>query len=227
MHESTPSDATPKQQLVELLTLDFTPVEDIAAAKNAQEEGDALGSLLASTRTTEDIDARMASEENILLGERVAELAAPAPITEAFKGFIVSEVRRAHAWQDGVDDAIAPDRLGLTSGDGIFDPARAEELEGQAVRRRLTDIVRNYTFRVASGADVPLLALRPDRRPRDYVAAVSQLSTWEADYEETYSEHPFEGIERDALFAALPGEVERSFGQMLQDLQELREREEE
>jgi len=225
MHESTPSDATPKQQLIELLTLDFTPVENIAAAKNAQEAGDALGSVLATTRSTEDIDARMASEENILLGERVAELAASAPITEAFKGLIVSEVRRAHAWQDGVDDAIAPDRLGLTSGDGIFDPARTEELEGQAIRRRLTDIARNYTFRVAAGADVPPLALRPDRRPQDYVAVVSQLSAWEADYEETYGEHPFEDMEADALFAVLPGEVERSFGQMLQDLRELHERE--
>jgi hypothetical protein len=226
MHERTPSEATPKQQLIELLTSDFTPAESVALTKEAQEEGDALGSLLATSRSTEEIDARMASEENILLGERVAELVAPASITEAFKGFIVSEVRRAHAWQDGVDDAIAPDRLGLTSGDGIFDPKRAEELEGQAVRRRLTDIVRNYTFRFASGTDVPL-ALRPDRRPQDYVAVVSQLSAWEADYEETYSEHPFEDIEADALLAALPGDVERSFGQMLQDLRELREREEE
>lgn len=232
MSEQDPASADPRQQLAALLTLDFTPTEREAVIERAEQEGDALGSLLAAAVSVEEIDARLASDENVALGEQVAELVAPAPITESFKGFIAGEVRRAHAWRTRVGEAVAPDRLGLVTG-GIFDPERARDVEGQAIRGHVFDLLRRYTSVTSSdeASEPDALVPRTGKRPQDFAEAIDHLHAWEADYEETYGENPFEGVDAEAYLAALPrikkvrpeDEAESGFRRIAQKLHELRD----
>jgi hypothetical protein len=211
-----------QQRLIGLLRADFTSPESERLAREAQQKRDPLAGLLSHARGVEDIDERLASDENVELGERVMALLAPAAVTESFKGFIAGQVRRAHAWQDRVDSVVAPDRLGLTSGDGIFDPLRAKEIEGQTIRGRAFDILHRYTYaaRPESAADLPPLVLQPSTRPRDYVEAVDEFTAWGADYKETYDEDAFEGVEGETLLAAVPF---ASFDRIIERLEDLRD----
>ncbi|MGH2878765.1 MAG: hypothetical protein ACRDK4_04055 [Solirubrobacteraceae bacterium] len=234
-HEQFGKADQPKQRLTTLLQADFTSSESKAFAQQAKEDN-ALASFLAHAVSVEDIDTRFASDENMALGEQVAALVAPAPITDSFKGFIVGEVRRAHAWQTSVDPVVAPDRLGLASGEGIFDPERSREIEEQTIRGRAYDVLRHYTSSSsADSSELPQLGLRPGRRPRDFSAALNQLLTWEADCTQTYGKDPFEDVDKEALLAAAPratyvevdkeGDNELSLGNIVRRLQELRDNE--
>ena len=140
------------------------------------------------------------------LGQAVERLVEPAPVTESFKGFIAGEVRRAHAWQDDLDPVVAPDRLGLSSGEGIFDPARAKDLEAQALRGRMFDVMYHYTTAFTiEGEDQtvpPQLFLTGSVRPRDYTDAVDVLDEWSRDYRETYDEDPLEGLDGEPFLDA-------------------------
>lgn len=138
-------DSDPKQRLIALLQADFTSPDKAALAHQAEAEGHALAGFLAHAVSIDEIDARLASEENVELGQAVERLLESASVTTSFKGFISHEVRLAHAWQDSVDDVVSPERLGLLSGEGIFDPARAEDLEAQALRGRMFDVMHRYT----------------------------------------------------------------------------------
>ena len=224
MHEQH-HDSPRHQRLISLLQADFTPPDKQALAE--RRGGSALTRLLAASRAIEDIDERFESDDNIELGEAVERLVAPAPVSPAFKGFITGEIRRAHAWQSKVDSVVSPDRLGLLSGEGIFDPTIAQSLEGRALRGRVADIYRR--FMVASDAerrdpDLPLLP-RPGVRPRDVVTAVDQVEDWIADYERTYGDEVIEDVGiidafRDAAPTATPLEP---LGDFIPRLQELRD----
>lgn len=148
----------------------------------------------------------MASDENLTLGKQAATLVEPAAITHSFKAFIVGEVRRAHAWQDGVDDVVSPERLGLLSGEGIFDPPRAKDLEGQALRGRMFDVMHRYTtgFSIEGEDETvpPQLFLTGSVRPSDYMDAVDVLDEWSRDYRETYDEDPLEGLDGEPFLDA-------------------------
>lgn len=203
MHEQ-PSDESlaPKQQLIALLQTDFTPEGEPEAAPDPD---DALASLLSHVISTEDIDARLLSDESVQLGQTARELLAAAPVTEAFKGYITDEIRQAHAWQSRVPDAVAPDRLGLVSSEGIFDPAQAERLEGAAVRGYLFDLISEYTAALTADGQTPeQLVLRPGVRPRDYTDAVDRLDSWLAEYQAQYGKHALEGVDADAFIEASP-----------------------
>jgi hypothetical protein len=206
MHEATSDYPAPRERLISLLQADFTPSDKTALADRAGAEGNALAGLLSRARGMKEIDARFTSEENIELGRTVAEVVEPAPVTESFKGFIVHEVRKAHAWQSKVKGTVAPDRLGLLDGDGIFDPVRAKDIEGQTLRGYAFDTVNGYTVRPAEedAMEFPPLLLKPGVRPSDYIEAVDTLVAWAHDYEDTYGEDPGEGLDPEAYRDAAP-----------------------
>lgn len=218
-------DSDPKQRLIALLQADFAPSEKEALD---QEAGDnALKGLLANMRSVGDIDARLASAENIELGQAVERLVESAPVTESFKEFIANEVRQAHAWQDSVDDVVSPKRLGLLSGKGIFDPVRAKDLEAQALRGRMFDVMHRYTTAFTiEGEDKtvpPQLILTGSVRLSDYTNAVDILDEWSRDYRETYDEDPLEGLDGEAFLDA-GGRVEIPKGSdMAEYIKRLRE----
>jgi hypothetical protein len=155
----------------------------------------------------------MASSENAELGLSLADLLAPAPVTESFKAFVISEVRRAHAWQAKVREAVSPDRLGLSGGAGIFDEEQAQHIEGQALRGFAFDLIREYTYTVVPERDTerpPMLFLRPTVRPSDYVEALDKLGSWTSDFHDTYDQDAFEGLDAGAYADAIP-KVELEF----------------
>jgi hypothetical protein len=194
-------DNDPRQRLVSLLQVDFTPPEKEVLAQEAG--NNLLMGLLASVRSIEDIDARYSSDENIELGQAVERLVEPAPVTDSFKGFIAHKVREAYAWEQKVDDMVSPDRLGLLHGDGIFDSERAQEIEAQTLRGYVFDIMNRYTVTPdTDDADLPPLLLMPGVRPSDYTAALERLRDWASDYIHTYHEDPFEGLQGEAYLAA-------------------------
>lgn len=209
-HEHDQGD-DPRRRLISLLQVDFTTSEQQALEAEAAAEESALKSLLADVQSIEDIDMRYASAENIELGQAVERLVEPAPITDSFKGFIAHKVREAHAWQTKVDDVVGPDRLGLLSGEGIFDPERAQDVEAQTLRGYAFDIVHRYTVAPTGDTDdLPALLLKPGVRPRDYAAATDTLVIWADDYEQTYDEDPGAGIDPGAYLDAAPQAPVRS-----------------
>lgn len=197
-------DNDPKQRLISLLQADFTPPDTQALAREAGDN--ALKDLLANVRSVDDIDARYASEENTELGEAVERLVEPAPVTASFKGFIAHKVREAHAWRSKVDDIVSPARLGLLSGEGIFDAGRGRDIEAQALRGYAFDIMHRYTTTFAiegEGATAPgQLFLTGIAKPGDYRKAVDIFDEWTDDYQQTYDEDPFEGLEEEAFLDA-------------------------
>jgi hypothetical protein len=218
MYEATRGDGSPQERLISLLQADFTPPDKTALADRAKAENSALVGLLSQARSVEDIDARFESEENVELGEAVERLVEPAPVTESFKGFIAHEVRKAHAWQSRVDEVVAPDRLGLVSGGGIFDRAHAKDIEGQTLRGYFFDILNGYTLSPEEeDGDLPPLVLKPDVRPSDFVDAVNALVAWASDYEQTYGEAPSADLEPEAYLAAAPRARVMSQEEMEQD----------
>lgn len=199
-------DSDPKQRLTALLEADFTSPEREALIRKAEQGDNALDALLARAISVEGIDARLASEENIELGRAVERLVESAPVTESFKEFIANEVRRAHAWQESVDDVVSPGRLGLLSSEGIFDPARAKDLEAQALRGRMFDVMNRYTtaFTIEDEDQTvpPQLILTGSARPSDYTSAVDVLDEWSHDYRETYDEDPLEDLDGEPFLDA-------------------------
>jgi len=197
-----------RQQLIRILQSDFIP-EDKREPAEPSADDNALKSLLRHSRNVEDIEARLQSENNLQLGRSVAELLIPAAVTDSFKAFLVNEVRRAHAWESEVSDVVAPDRLGIVSGDGIFDPKQAQELEAQALRGYGFDIAKEYALApTGEGAeDLPPLVLKPGVRFSDYEEALDRLDSWNADYEATYGTDPFEGLEA-GIYRDAASEVE-------------------
>lgn len=201
MSERVHEYSDPKQELIALLQMDFTSPNTEAWAQKAVAEDDALAGLLANVRSVEGIDARLSSEENAELGQAVERLVEPAPVTNSFKGFIVNEVKQAHAWESQVRDAVAPDRLGLLSGNGIFDPAQVKDIETQALRGYVFDIIHTRTVATDTVDDdnLPELLLKPGIRPSDYVEEVNRLFQWIIDYRQTYDDGLFETLEIDAF----------------------------
>lgn len=88
----------------------------------------------------------------------------------------------------------------------MFDPAQAKDIEAQALRGYAFDIMHRYTAPVAvegEGQGVPpRLFLTGIVRPSDYIKLVDALDEWADDYERTYREDPFEGLEGEAFLSA-------------------------
>jgi hypothetical protein len=206
MHEATSDYPAPRERIISLLQADFTPSDKTALADRAGAEDNALAGLLAQARGTEDFDARWSSEESAELGQAVERLTGPAPVTLAFKGFIANEVRQAHAWQRKVDDVVSPERLGIQSGEGIFDAAQAQEIEAQTLRAYSFRIIDQFIAATIEGEDSttpPQLFLAGSVRPSDYREAVDILDEWTADYQRTYDNDPFDGVDRGVSLGAI------------------------
>lgn len=197
-HEPQPAEAEgPRQQLIALLQSDFTPDEQPAPAP-----GNALGDLIAHAYSTEDLDARMVSEESMALGEMIKLLLEPAPTTESFKNCVAYEVRRAYAHQDKVSEVVAPERLGLLSGEGIFDPAQAKDLEAQTLVEYSFDFVKRYMIVAGPPRYPEPTIMQGPARPHEYREAVDYFVDWLEDYRQTYVEDPLAGTDYNAYIAA-------------------------
>lgn len=134
MHEQRPQ-ATRRQDLIGVLRTDWTtPERRELLVQEEREPSNALAGLLAHSVVVEEVDARASSDENSQLGNIMARLLDPAPITESFKRAIAAEVQLAHALQEPVSEAVSPERLGLTDGEGIFDPEHAKMIEADYLR---------------------------------------------------------------------------------------------
>lgn len=185
MHEQAPSESDNRQQLIELLSIDFTPPEHFSPENKRElereaEEGNALAGFLSRAVPIQPIGPRFASEENEELGRKAEELLEPAPITASFKGYIVHALRHAHAWQSQLDRPARPDSLGLTAGQGIFDSDKARELEAEALR--------NYWAGHIEQPPVMPFDIDPRRR----------VEHWLAEYWEAYREDPFANMRHAA-----------------------------
>lgn len=188
-----------------MLRADFTPPSE----KPSQEiEDNAFASLLAHhvLQPVERIDAKYVSAENVELGQAIERLVEPAPVTASFKGFIADEVRRAHAWGGKVDEVVSPERLGLQSGEGIFDAAQAQDIEVRTLRAYSFRIIDQFIAATIEGEDEtasPQLFLLGSTRPSDYRTAVDALDEWIADYKRTYDDDPFDGLDREVTLSAI------------------------
>jgi hypothetical protein len=185
-----------KQQLVDLLSADYAQPD--SRARVWERRIGALSHFMSQTRVTK---RREKSDENLELGLGVDRLLVPAPITFSFKMFITNSIRRAHAQQTTVYDAIAPDRLGLTFDDGIFSTDRAQEIEAQVWRGVLFDTVKRHLVSIKPDASKPEQVLMI-RYPVELRESRFTLSAWRADYRQHFGGDPFEGIEDMALIDA-------------------------
>jgi len=229
-HEQDASDQPrPKQELISLLSKDFTPPERQAAL----DDSNALSRFLAIARVKEDIEERTASDECAQLAASAAQALETAPITDSFKGIITGHLVRAYAWESAVDDSVSSDRLGLLSGDGIFDAAEAKIIEAQALRGFLFDIVNNQVLLPDDEGELeeagPIIP-----NPALYVQLMEAFDSWALDYLTAYSEDAFAGIEPEAYLDAakrvriIPREESEEIGwaEMIERLRELKQKQE-
>jgi hypothetical protein len=201
MHEQANDGEQVHQELVAVLRSDFTP-ENFPTLPS----GSALKHVLARAVSTDELAERFASPANLALGARTAELVADTVVTDAFKAFIVNEVRQAHAWERPVDEAVSPSALGLTDGEGIFDRGPAQAIEARTLRGALFDLVHRHTLALKTQDETgePVLVVKPTIAPRDYVDALDRLLEWRIDYAKSYGEDPFAGQTRADYTAAAP-----------------------
>jgi hypothetical protein len=171
-----------KQVLVAILESDSSP--QVGASTNS-----VLGRFVATTRPAEDVAERLASDENVELGLRVERTLGATAITASFKSYIINEVRQAHGWRNPVSETVSPDRLGLRSGDGIYDPEQSQDIESHAIRGFLHDTMK---AQIVIPEDAEGEELGPAiRNPRVWAETVQWLAFWEDDYKATYGEDAF------------------------------------
>jgi hypothetical protein len=193
--------AAPPEQLRALLELDFSP-PSLPDPPPGQKHS-ALTVFLHHTRVAEDVEQRFISIENQELGQQAGQVLEAAPVTDSFKGFIVKAVREAHAWRRRVDDVVAPERLGLTRGDGIFDPEQAPELEAQAIRDYLVTVVARNVDLVQDRSQEgtrqgELRSLTLER----YAQEIAFVDEWSEAVADTHGIDVFEGVDDDAFMDA-------------------------
>lgn len=199
MDEREPGTKDRKQRLLELLTADFESPERKQAVGEATRP---LARLLAHARDAEEVDRRYGSADSQAIGHEVDALVGPARVSKSFKMFITDSVRRAHAFETTVDRAVAPDRLGLQSGDGIFDPDQAQQIEAHVLRGAVADAMRRFYIipETETGEELEPLMVG---RPKDFRDWVFTLGVWEDDYRNRYGgDEPFAGMEAAAFWAA-------------------------
>lgn len=188
-NEPLPPHDEHRWELARLLSADFTPAEPSVSVA----QGSALHVFISRINQARQ---RYDSLESDLLRTAVEKSLEPAPITEALKSFIVDAVRRAHAAQTAVDDAVAPDRLGLNTDHGIFDPLEAPEIEGEILRGFLFDIHRRFAgIPEDETATIGPVAIYPE----SYRQAISTFVAWESDFNAAYGRSAFDGTEMDAF----------------------------
>lgn len=228
---------TPREQLIGLLSLDFTRPE-AKAAQEAIAEREASGGIaapnlhefLAMVRTPEDAAERLGSEEGQKLIAETAEALETAHITESFKGVIAAYFARAYAWEESINKAVSPERLGFLDGDGIFDAGRAQELEKQALRQVILNIASEHLI-IPEGEDETEIHKPIVRNPVAYTQAIDGFDAWTMEYLATYGEDPLAGTEPDAhLEAAKRARIitdeeaeESGFAELIERLRKLKE----
>jgi hypothetical protein len=190
---------TPADQLRELLLLDFSPAPLPPSAPG--ERRDAFAEFMHNVRAVEEVEERRESEESQELVWRTETALEVAPVTELFKEFIVAAVRHAHAWRSPVGGVVAPDRLGLTSGPGIFDPERASELEAQAFRGYLTSVFeRNVALLQTSDQldtwEGEFQVVTPERFAQD----MDRVARWAEDFQGLHDRNPMGDVDIKAFY---------------------------
>ncbi len=207
MHEHDPSGQSPRQELIDLLTADFSSSE--GEADSYVYEASALSRFLAHTVAADAVDERFHSQECIGLGDQATILLSSAKTTIAFTMFIVEQIRNAYAHQARVDEVISPQNLGLmTDGEGIFDVTRAQAIEAQVLRSHAFDLVKRNMYALGSDdPDLPPLTIKPGLNPSDVSRAVFILDAWTQDYYEKYGEDPFETTREAYSDVATPVEI--------------------
>jgi len=234
MHEHDPSGQSPHQQLIDLLTADFRPSP--SEPESPINEDNALARFLAHTVSAEEVDERFHSLESIDLGEQSEILLRPAQITIAFKMFITERIRHAYAHQTKVDEAISPERLGIATGEGIFDAGQAKDIEAQILRGHAFDVIKRYLIAPENAEEhgLPPQVLRPGIRPSDASNAISLLHFWTQDFQATYGEDPFEGTREAYQDVSIKAQVidvegegdETGWGDFIERLNQLRQQRE-
>jgi hypothetical protein len=196
----------PGLPLNQYLTADYTPEERPAVLDVLADNPDIFLDLspeISLIPNPKVVETRFASEESSAIGHSVEELLTGTHITDSFKKFIVYEVRRAHANETHVSDEIAPDRLGLTIGPGIFDADAAVEIEAQCIRGRLASIVESHVVSVLDDEG----RVRPAiQREPEFLLAWQTMMDWITDYVVTTKINPFKGINLNEMLSALAGE---------------------
>jgi hypothetical protein len=126
--------------LSDYLQMDFARTELIQTLNGAS-TAYVLGSMAlhnSSSQTdaaeSEAIQARRLSDENMQLGVEIQVLLEPSFITYYFKNLIAAEVRNAHAQESRVTSLVAPSRLRIDTGLGIFDRVQAPDIEAECIR---------------------------------------------------------------------------------------------
>jgi len=208
MHERySGTGPTPREQLIGLLSSDFTTPERKALAQRGAEEGNALSGFLSRVVSTEDIEARLASEECTRLAAWTAQTLETAAITDSFKNLIIGYLIKAYAFESEINELVSPYRLGFLgeeglSGEGIYDPGQAKDIEGRALRGFLHDITTNQLLvpeiKDETEEDPEPIILNPAA----YAQAMDAFDAWTLDYMTTYGEDAFAGIEPGAHLEA-------------------------
>lgn len=213
--------------LRQLLAADFRPEETQQAQLSAT--SGSLAWLLAHTVDAEDVEARLMSEENRLLGEEVMHNLVGAVITVSFKSFIVNTMRQAHASEARVSKEVAAVNLGLNDENGgIFNAVQAPIIEAGFLRVRLYNIINQYVITGVAENDQPT---RVVLHAQNYIDEMMVLEQWIAEYVEVHGKNPFEDVDMDAYMLAtqevqvIPPKSEEGqrLGELLQRLEELRQ----
>lgn len=202
MHEHDPSGQSPHQQLIDLLSADFSPPQ--RETESSADEDNALSQFLSHAVSAEEVDERFYSPESLDLREQSEILLRPTKTTIAFRMFVTDQICLAYAYQTRVNEGIYPQRLGLTTGEGIFDASQAQGIEAQVIRGHAFDLVNRYLIAPDSDdPDIPPLVPRPGINPDIASGEFTVLNRWAEDFQEKYGEDPFEGT-REAYGDAAP-----------------------
>lgn len=194
----TDDPSSPKEALVALLSSDFTPSE----TQDVMDDPGAgvLARFVAASRAKKAVSQRFGSEECAALGNQTARILESSPITPSFKSFIISYVLRAYAFESSVAEVASPSRLGLLSGEGIFDAEKAKDIEAQTLRGFLFDIVNTQIFIAESEPALETTPLIPN--PVAYKALMDNFDAWALDYLTAYGEDAFAGVDPEIHMAA-------------------------
>jgi hypothetical protein len=168
-------------------------------------QASALEKFVASARTPENIQERFEHEVCKRLVNETTQILETAPVTTAFKSFVLGNIIKAYVYESKIDDAISPARLGLLEGEGIFDAAKSGDIEGQVLRGFLYDIV-NRQLRITDEPDARVISLNP----AEYTQLVAAFDQWSLDYIAAYGTDALEGVDVAAFMAAAPHVVNMS-----------------
>lgn len=195
MHEQGNFQPGPREQLIDLLSRDYTTPEREEYERRGTEEGNALSSFLARALSLEDVEQRLDSEECMEIMESASAALDKAPITISFKGFIIGHLVKAYTHETRADDSVSLNNLGFLDSaglpeQGIYDPDKAKAIEGAALRRFLFDITSRQVLVSEDEVQRPIIP-----NPALYARSMDAFDEWTVDYISKYGEDPFTGMD--------------------------------